>query len=125
MQTISETKIHINPITQQTLDMFVKRVKEHEENNLSQIILFGSVARGEANRNSDIDVLVVLKECPYEKRIEVSDISADVKKDMDFDENAYLQALSISKEESTGLDFYGLINNVEKEGVILYDNSER
>jgi predicted nucleotidyltransferase len=116
--------VKIHPITQKTLDLFVERVKEHEKENLSQIILFGSVARGEANKDSDIDVLIVLKESSFEKRMKICDLSASVKWDMDFDDNAYLQTITISEEESNGLDYYELMLNTEREGVILYDAKE-
>ena len=122
MQTLSELDLKMNSITHKTLDLFVDRVKEHEGDNVLKIILFGSVARGDADKDSDIDVLFILKECSFEKKREICYISADVEKDMDFDENAYLQALAMSEEESKGLDFYGLMINVDNEGVILYDS---
>ncbi|MCL1875964.1 MAG: nucleotidyltransferase domain-containing protein [Synergistaceae bacterium] len=122
MQILLDLDIRMNSITQKTLDLFVERVKKHEGDNLSRIILFGSVARGEANIDSDIDVLFILKECSFEKKREICYISADVEKDMNFDENAYLQALTMSEEESKGLDYYGLMINVNREGVVLYDS---
>ena len=120
MQIISESDVEIHPITKKALDLFVERVKEHEGDNLLKIILFGSVARGEANEDSDIDVLVILKECNYEKSREISDISVDVMQEMDFDDNAYIQVLPISLESSKGLGFYALMHNVNREGVVFY-----
>jgi predicted nucleotidyltransferase len=117
---LPELSVEIHPITQKTLDLFVKKVKEHEGDNLSKIILFGSVARGEANEDSDIDVLVILKECNFEKEIAIWSISADVMWDMDFDENAYIQAIPLSEKQSEGFDFYALMQNVNREGVNLY-----
>ena len=114
--------LKINRITRKTLDLFVERIKEHERDNLLKIILYGSVARGEANEHSDIDVLFILKECSSEKKREICYISADVERDMDFDKRAYLQALTMSEEESKGLNYYGLMINVNKEGVVLYDS---
>ena len=123
MKTISELRVEIHPITLEALDLFVKKVKEREGDNLSKIILFGSVARGEVNINSDIDVLVILKECPFKNKEWIWDISVDVMQAMDFDDNAYLQTLPISKKSSEGLDFYALMRNVNMEGVVLYDGS--
>lgn len=40
--------------------------------------LFGSRARGEGNEESDIDVLVLLKEAPASVRGQVFEISADI-----------------------------------------------
>ena len=121
MQVLSELDVEIHPITQKTLDLFVEKVKEHQGDNLSKIILFGSVARGEADEYSDIDVLVILKNRNSKERFEISDISVDVERYMKYDDNAYLQTLTISEEESMGLDFYTLMFYVNKEGVILYD----
>ena len=44
-------------LSQETLDDIVRRIVEVAEPE--RIILFGSVARGEANRHSDVDLLVV------------------------------------------------------------------
>ena len=115
----------VHPVTKKTLGLFVEKVRAHEGENLSKIILFGSVARGEANEDSDIDVLVILRERTLQKRKDISGISADVKFEMNFDINAYLQALCISKEESQGLNFHELMLNVQKEGIILHDEQHR
>jgi len=120
VQTISEIDVEIHPITQKALDLFVEKVIELQGDNLSKIILYGSVARGEANENSDIDVLVILKECNFKNKEEIWGISADVMWDMDFNKNAYLQALPMSEENSKGLGFYALMHNVNREGVVLY-----
>lgn len=117
--------VKIHPITQKTLDFFVERVKEHEKENLSKIILFGSVARGEANEDSDIDVIVVLREHSSRHSEELVGISSDIMWEMDFDDNAYLQLITMSEEESNGLNYYELMFNVDKEGVIIYDSSDR
>jgi hypothetical protein len=46
-------------------------------------------------------------------------VSYDVKWDMDFDENAYLQPLVISEKESEGTAYWGLMQNAEAEGVLI------
>jgi predicted nucleotidyltransferase len=122
--TLSDLNIDMHPITRKTLDLFVNRVKENDGDNLSKIILFGSVARGEANEDSDIDVLIVLKECSLKHRRDMVRISSSVMWDLDFDINAYIQLVTMSEEESQGLDFYGLMLNVNEEGVVLYDSQQ-
>ncbi|GHV33657.1 hypothetical protein FACS1894187_02520 [Synergistales bacterium] len=111
----------INPITKRTLELFVERVIEYGKNNLEKVILYGSVARNEAGKDSDIDVLVVLKEYTIEHFSNINGISAGVKWDMDFDENAYLQVLTVSEKETQDLSYYGLMKNISRDGVILYD----
>jgi predicted nucleotidyltransferase len=122
MKTLSETNLELHPVTKDTLDLFIRKIIEYEGNNLLKVILFGSVARGDSQKDSDIDVLVILKKCDsLENRTKIWDISVDVMLEMDYDENAYLQVLPISEEDSKGLNYYGLMFNVDKEGLILYD----
>ncbi len=46
---------------QKAVDTFLDRALDRYGSNIDQIILFGSVARGDARKESDIDVLVVWK----------------------------------------------------------------
>ena len=123
MQILSETNVELHPVIQKTLDLFVEKVKENQGDNLLKIILFGSVARREANEDSDIDVLVILKNRNSNQMLDISSISVYVEKYMKYDENACLQPLVISEEESIGLNFYNLMNNVNREGLILHDST--
>lgn len=62
----------------------IKRVKEKFvalfQDNLISLVLFGSQARGNATADSDIDILVVLKEKQQRdsKREEIIDFIADL-----------------------------------------------
>ena len=47
---------------QKALDEFLRRVLDKYRDKIEGIILFGSVVRGEARGDSDIDFLVVVKE---------------------------------------------------------------
>ena len=62
---------------QQVLDAFVARVRAAYGERLVHVILYGSYARGEATKHSDVDVLVVLRDMPEEQRSqEVSRLSS-------------------------------------------------
>lgn len=39
------------------------KIKEDERENLVDIILFGSIAKGTNTGTSDVDILIILKEC--------------------------------------------------------------
>ena len=114
----------LHAVTHETLALFVQRVIEQEGENLKKIVLFGSVAREEANKDSDIDVLVILKEMTLDDFTLVSNISADVSWDMEYDENSYRQVVTVSEEKTRGLDYWWLMQNVSRDGVILYDSGE-
>jgi len=64
----------VNPVSphQQQIDQMVREVPgllaEAYGSQLLAVILFGSVARGEANQFSDIDLLVILRERQFKSR---------------------------------------------------------
>ncbi|HDM22491.1 MAG TPA: nucleotidyltransferase domain-containing protein [Methanomicrobia archaeon] len=51
--------IQIQKRYQKAVDEFVKRALEKYKDKIDSIILFGSVARGKAKEDSDIDILVI------------------------------------------------------------------
>lgn len=50
------------------VDEFVRRVEQDHRNEIESIILFGSVARGEAREDSDIDILIITKKEDFRLR---------------------------------------------------------
>jgi hypothetical protein len=51
---------HIPPPIRAALDAYAERLREVFGYRLREVRLFGSYARGEANEDSDVDVLVVI-----------------------------------------------------------------
>lgn len=83
-----------------------------------QIILFGSHARGEANRHSDIDLLVVFSECA-DKRKTAVDIRR-VLKDMPVPKDIIV---STPEELERKRDWVGsVLRYAQQEGITLYDS---
>ncbi|MGD1853940.1 MAG: nucleotidyltransferase domain-containing protein [Leptolyngbyaceae cyanobacterium] len=107
-------KVDIN--TSSILSSLKNELIAFYKNRFSQLILFGSQARGEANSDSDIDVLVVLKP-PVNAGAEIrhtSQIIADLSLQYDvvlsclfMDENHY------STRNSP------LLRNIRREGILL------
>jgi predicted nucleotidyltransferase len=100
---------------QEPVREFVKVALEKYEDKIEGIILFGSVARGKAKEDSDIDVLVV-GDVSLEELVDISFpilleygelISA---KDMEKDHFEFL-----AREE------YSFVRNVLRDGVVLYE----
>ena len=60
---------------------FISGVKEILGNHLKKIILYGSYARGDYNKSSDVDIMI-LTDLSYEEiekyRDDISDISFDI-----------------------------------------------
>lgn len=77
---------------------FVDRVQEALD-DLVGIILFGSVARGEADRASDIDLLVVVEDDKTSARRDVQSIVSDLE-GTKFDGNRYAFEVLVESTES-------------------------
>ena len=88
--------------------------------DIREIILFGSYARGEAHRYSDIDVCVIVtKKTPALKRL-LAEIS---EKAMSLDDYQDLLSLKIEDEGSwqhMRQGHYPLAQNIQREGVDLW-----
>jgi predicted nucleotidyltransferase len=62
----------------EVLEAFAARVRERLGPDLLELRAFGSVARGEANEESDIDVLVLVREATFALRRDILDLAADL-----------------------------------------------
>jgi len=58
-------------------EAFAKDVRKLLGDNLVEIVLFGSVARGEWSEESDIDLLLVVKNNPWETQKKLADLVVD------------------------------------------------
>ena len=87
----------------------------------SEIILYGSYARGQETEESDVDMAIVLKASQTEDQY---DRMTDVVVDYELDIGITLSVISIEQKEfmewRTTLPFY---KNVEKEGIVLWKSA--
>ncbi|MBI4322573.1 MAG: nucleotidyltransferase domain-containing protein [Chloroflexi bacterium] len=99
---------------------FARRVIAALGERIDAIVLYGSVARGEAKRYSDIDVLVIGPSREAEK--EVDNIAGNIWERSDY--NALITVVYLTREQfreraRSGSPF---IANVLEDGVVLFDN---
>lgn len=111
----------LNVLYRNAAEEFAQRVVSALHGSVNTIVLFGSVARRRATRESDVDLLIVT---PYKNRIRkmVADIEEDVDSRNDYD--TFLISLYFTPEEVQLLARSGspLIANILQEGVVLYDD---
>ena len=97
---------------------FVERVLGKYGGKVESIILFGSVARGEAREDSDVDILVVLKEGNIADMRDIYGMAFDVLVEHSLDISLKVYSLSeVLKRVEIGAPF---IEEVLKDGVSLY-----
>lgn len=101
---------------------FLDKAEETVGNNLVGVILFGSVARGEADRTSDIDIQVIVEDNVVEARRDLQDIRKNIV-DRKFNGSRYeIQLLveSVKSAETHGEK----LQEIFSEGITLYSSSK-
>lgn len=89
-----------------------------KEFNIDRIVLFGSVARGQFDEESDVDILIVLEESPSHRiRNRISTIILDI--NLEYDTN--LCGLVVDKKswDNGPLSVLPIHNEVERDGILI------
>lgn len=94
---------------------FVQKVRNIFKSRVKRIILYGSRARGDAERDSDYDFLVLLETFDESNQMSLSVLSWQVFHDY----NTVLFARTIKSSKFTEDHFFYLYENVCKEGIDL------
>lgn len=106
------------------IDEFVKEVNEILENRVKKIILYGSYARGDYNKSSDIDIMILTDLTDneiVEYRDKISDIAYDIEEANNFD--IWLSPLVKNIDRfNYWLGVQPFYMNVQKEGVVLSES---
>ncbi|HIE29184.1 TPA: nucleotidyltransferase domain-containing protein [Candidatus Poribacteria bacterium] len=102
---------------EQALKKFKLRLKEVLSDNLLEVKLFGSKARGDARKDSDIDVLVTILSDDWR----ICDVVYGIATDILLETEICVSPKVISQKEYTRLYNNGnpFIENVIREGIVL------
>ena len=106
----------IRPEIEDLLDQLKHHLRSHYGERLVEVVVFGSVARGEDTSESDVDLLVVLRD-PVDRYAESGPL-ADMMVDMMAQHNAFVTPIVFSEEEYRTAN-WPLLRNVRAEGVSL------
>ena len=98
---------------------FLKAVQKLLDKRLKKVILYGSYARGDFNKNSDIDIMI-LTDLSFEEiedyRDKISDIAYDIELDTGVILSPIIKNIDIYNNRVKFVPFY---RNIQKEGVVL------
>jgi predicted nucleotidyltransferase len=83
----------------------------------ARVVLFGSHARGEAGRHSDVDLLVVLPDSVADLKTE--DRVRDAVYDFSLRGDYVFSALVVSETQAEEMSGVGVFGEIEREGVAL------
>lgn len=98
---------------------FIKQVKELLGIRLKRIILYGSYARGDYNKQSDVDIMI-LTDLSLEEIEEYRDKISDIAYDIELSTGIILSPVIKNIEKyNSRVHFVPFYKNVEKEGVVL------
>ncbi|MFO8132726.1 MAG: nucleotidyltransferase domain-containing protein [Thermoplasmatota archaeon] len=61
-----------------TVEAFVAEAKKRLSENLVDILMYGSVARGTAGPESDIDLIIIVQDNPVEAQMSLSALAFDI-----------------------------------------------
>lgn len=109
---------HLSSRETEVVLKFIKVIQTKYKSRLESVILYGSRARGDFRADSDIDLLLVLKEASDEKQKEISSLTHR----FNLNEDARLQPFLISSSEWRGPSFrtFLLVERIRREGIPLY-----
>jgi uncharacterized protein len=119
VSTGSRERFELPPWVAAELRRFASSVRERFAERVSEIVLFGSYARGDVHEESDVDVLVLIDGLAHPELREVIDLATKVK--LSSDPWVGLSPLVLSTEQANELRARGrlLWRDIATEGLPL------
>ena len=115
-KSVKKTEKELKIITDNLIHMLL----DGSDLNIEKIILYGSYARGDANEESDIDIMVLCDNREEEldrKRRDINRIGSRISLENDIDVAVRL------KDQNQFMDWLSVVpfyQNVDREGIVLY-----
>ena len=98
---------------------FIKQIKEILGNRLKRVILYGSYARGDYNKSSDVDIMILTDlddEEIEEYRDKISDVAFNIELEKEISISPIIKNIDKYNARVNVIPFY---MNIQKEGVEL------
>ena len=105
----------LNSVEREILKRFKAEVTKVLGDRLDRVVLFGSRSRGDADLESDFDLLVTVRTLQKADRKRIFDIAADLA----LAYGAVLAVLVVSTKDFTEDRYFYLHENIQKEGQVV------
>lgn len=107
---------HLNRIEEEAITKLKNLLSQKLGDNLKNVLLYGSKARGDYNNDSDIDILVVADTVTPDVKDIIRDAVLDIQLEYSLPIAAHIRSLDyINAQRNNGLNLF--IHNVEREGI--------
>ena len=108
----------MNKNQREALSRYLEILRQEYKDQISKVILFGSLARGESDPESDIDLLIVITNGDQKLKDEISMACFDII----LETNVILSPLVMDRETYEWHKNYRdpLYNNIQKDGLDLW-----
>ncbi len=101
------------------IQKFIDEIKKILGERLKKVILYGSYARGDYNKKSDVDIMI-LTDLSFEEIEDYRDKISDIAYDIELNTGIILSPVIKNIEKyNSRINFVPFYKNVEKEGVVL------
>ncbi|MCA1915320.1 nucleotidyltransferase domain-containing protein [Methanospirillum hungatei] len=103
------------PVVEDAISRYVSRVRDVFGGSISQILLFGSYARGEAGSESDIDIMVITKDPGWDIEYQLITMGYQI-----FSETGVMLSVKVrTTAEFEQASSFSFLRNVKQEGVLV------
>lgn len=101
------------------IQKFIEKIQQLLGDRLKKVILYGSYARGDYNKQSDIDIMI-LTDLSFKEIEEYRDKISDIAYDVELNTGIILSPVIKNIEKyNSRINFVPFYKNVQKEGVVL------
>jgi len=111
------------------IERLIEALKRKYGDKFISLVVFGSVARGEARKDSDVDLLLVIDSIP-KRRLERQKEFMEVEKDLEgylnelFDEGYFIDFSPIIKTPEEAMRLSPLYLDMVEDAIIAYDKDD-
>lgn len=121
MVTAAQLPVSLVDDEQTAIRLLLEKLIERYRDEVQQVVLFGSKARGDFNADSDTDMLVLVSNETWDLRNSIWALAARV--ELDYDVIFNVQVIGVDRWQQMTRERFSLCRHVEQDGITLFSRS--